>query len=779
MGRFGISQPVLRREDVRLLTGCGRFVDDHVQEGMLFALPVRSPHAHAQILSIDTAAAAAAPGVVAVITAADLAEDGIGSIPCLTLPKMRPDTPFHTRHQPLLAADKARYVGECVAFVIAESLAEARDAAELVTVEWEMLPAVTQAVDAVGADAPQVWDDVPGNVAFEFETGDAAAVESAFARAARIVTLEVVNNRVVQNALETRGALAWPEPDSGKVTLLTGTQMPHKLKNQLSQTVLKVPPELIRVLVHDVGGGFGGKNSLYPEQALTAYAARKLGRPVKWIGERTDAFASDFHARDNTSRGELALDADGRFLAIRLTGWGNLGAFTANGGPGSPTSVVMLPNAYATPLVHVYVRGVYTNTVPTESYRGAGRPEVTYLMERLVDAAARETGIDRAELRRRNAIPVDAFPYKTPTGLTYTHADFVPVLDQALAEAGVPDMAQRKAEARARGRLRGFGISNYIERCGGGGGLSETGRVQFDDDGGVTVFSGSMANGQGHETAFSQIVNDKFGLPFEKIRIVEGDTDRIPVGLGTGGSWSVPMGGGAIALASDRIIEKAKAIAAHALEASAADIEFTDGIFAVAGTDLSIGLESVAAMALDPEQLPVGMEPGLDAEERFQPDNYTYPYGSHVCEVEIDPETGMTELIGYTAVHDFGRAINPMMLAGQVHGGVAQGIGQALLEHTAYSDDGQLLSGSYMDYCLPRADDLPTFRFTHLVSPSPTNPLDIKGCGEAGATGAPPAVINAILDALAPLGVTHLDMPATPERVWQAIRQAQASAGKA
>lgn len=773
MGRFGISQPVLRREDRRLLTGQGRFVEDHTPAGTLHALPVRSPHAHARIRSLDTSAAATMPGVVAIFTASDLDADGIGAIPCLTIPKIRAGTTFIPKHQPLLAGDRVRYVGECVAFVVAHSVAEARDAAERVAVEWDALPAVTQGVEAAGDGAALVWDDVPGNISFEFETGDAAAVDAAFAAAARIVTLEVVNNRVVQNAIETRGAVAWSDSETGKVTLLTGTQMPHKLKRQLSQAVLNVPPEHVRVLVHDVGGGFGGKNSLYPEQALTAYAARKLGLPVKWIGERSDAFISDFHGRDNTSRGELALDADGRFTAIRLTGWGNLGAYTSNGGPGSPTSVVMLPNGYATPLVHVRVRGMFTNTVPTESYRGAGRPEVTYLMERLVDAAARETGLDRTELRRRNAIPPTAFPYTTPTGLTYIQADFVPVLDQALAEAGWSDMASRKEAARARGKLLGLGISNYIERCGGGGGLSETGRVRFDPDGGVTVYSGSMANGQGHETAFSQIVNEKFGLPFEKIRIVEGDTDQIPVGLGTGGSWSVPMGGGAIALASDRIIEKAKRIAAHAMEAAVADIEFADGIFLVAGTDLTMRLEAVAAAASNPDNLPPGMEPGLDAEERFQPENYTYPYGCHVCEVEVDPDTGLATLLGYTAVHDFGRAINPMMLAGQVHGGVAQGIGQALLEHTAYAPDGQLLAGSYMDYCLPRADDLPMFHFTHLVSPSPSNPLDIKGCGEAGATGAPPAVINAILDALAPLGVTHIDMPATPERVWQAIRAAQ------
>lgn len=773
MGRFGISQPVPRREDDKLLRGQGRFADDVQPEGALHAIPVRSPYANAMVSNIDTSLAATMSGVRAVFTAADLAADGVGSIPCLTIPKVRAGTSFNAKHQPLLAHDRVRFAGECIAFVVAETREQARDAAELVTANWQPLPAVIQAVDAARADAPLVWEDLPANACFDFEMGDASAVENAFRQAQRIVSLNLVNNRIVQNALETRAALGWHDPTSGKMTLLTPTQMPHKLRDQLASAVFHVPSQDVRVLVEDVGGSFGGKNSLYVEQALVLYAARRLRRPVKWVGERSDAFLSDYHGRDNTALGELALDADGRFLAVRLTGWGNLGAYTTNGGPGSPTAVVMLPNAYVTPHVHIRVRGVYTNTVPTDSYRGAGRPEMIYLMERLVDAAARECGLEPAELRRRNAIPPNAFPYTSPTGLTYTHADFIPVLEQALAQAGVPKDRRRAEKAVGERRLRGFGISNYIERCGGGGGLSEVGRILFDADGSVTVYSGSMSNGQGHATAFSQIVNEKLGLPFEKIRVVQGDTDQVPNGTGTGGSWSVPMGGGAISLAADRIIEKAKRIAAHLTEVAEADLILENGMFKVAGTDLGVSIEEVARAAHDPKRLPTGVEPGLDEQERFAPNNYTYPYGCHICEVEVDPDTGHVAVIAYTAVHDFGKAINPMLLAGQVHGGVVQGIGQALFEHTVYDSEGQLLSGSFMDYCLPRAADLPAFHFDHLVSPSPTNPLDIKGCGEAGATGAPPAVINAILDALAPLGVRHIDMPATPERVWRAIQEAK------
>lgn len=777
MGEFGVSQPVRRREDPRLVTGRGRFVDDLVVEGCAYAWPLRSPHAHARIRGVDTAAARAAPGVLAVFTAAELEADGIGAIRCRTMPGVREGTRFVEKRQPLLARDVTRFAGECIAFVVAESLAVARDAAELVTVDYEPLPAVVEASRADREDAPLVWEDTPENLSFDFVAGDEAATTAAFASAAHVISTTLVNNRVVQAPLETRGALAVWEGESGRVVLHTGTQMPNRMKSQLLDDLFGSDGGGIEVRVGDVGGGFGGKNPIYPEQALTVYAARKLRRSVKWIGERSDAFVSDAHGRDNVSVAELALDADGRFLAVRVSTHSNLGAYTATGGTVSPTSVVMLPNAYRTPAVHVRVKGMFTNTVPTDAYRGAGRPEVTYVMERLVELAARELDLDPAELRRRNYIPPDAFPYTTPTGLTYDSADFVPAMEEAMRQAGWRGIRNRREEAHGRARLRGIGMSNYIERCGGGGGLSEAGRIRVDANGTATVYSGSMSNGQGHETAFSQIVNERLGLPFEKIRIIEGDTELVQSGLGTGGSWSVAMGGGAIALAADRIVEKTRHIAAHALEAAEADLTFDEGRFTVRGTDLSITIEEIARIAHDPSRLPPGMRPGLDEAERFQPENYTFPYGCHICEVEVDPDTGKVEIVAYTAVHDFGRALNPLLLEGQVHGGVTQGIGQALLEHTVYDDSGQLLSGSFMDYCLPRADDIPAFRFVPVETPTPRNPLGIKGCGEAGATGAPPAVVNAIVDALAPLGVRNIDMPATPERIWSAIQSVQGGSG--
>lgn len=772
MGQFGVSQSVVRREDAPLLKGEGRFVDDRAPEGLAHGYVLRSPYGHARIARIDLAEAAAAPGVLAVYTAADLQADSIGDIPCLAKLTWKPGTPFRPHVQAALAADTVRYAGDPVAFVVAETLAQARDAAELIEVDYDDLPAVTDCAAAARPDAPVIWSEDPDNVCFEWELGDRPATEAAIASAAHVVSLEVVNNRVVLSAIETRGAVGAYDAAAAKFTLHTGSQMPHSIRDQLAGDIFDVAPEQVRVVIEDVGGGFGGKNSLYPEQVLVLYAARRLGRPVKWIGERSDAFVSDYHGRDNVNRGDLALDADGRFLAIRLTTTANIGGYIANRGAVSPVNgCVMLSNTYAIPALYADVKAVYTNTVPTDPYRGAGRPEVLYLVERLIDAAAQDLGIDRVELRRRNCIPKDAFPYAAPTGLSYDSADFAMVMDEALEQSAWTGIDARRAEAKQRGRLRGIGMANYIERCGGGAGLGEGARIRFEADGSVTVYSGAMANGQAHATAFSQIVNEWLGLPFEKITVVEGDTDLVPTGTGTGGSWSIPMGGGAVCLAADKIVDKARRIAAHLLEAAEADLEFADGAFTVAGTDVSTTLSDVARAAFDPANLPDGMEPGLDEDARFTPENFTFPYGCHICEVEIDPDTGAVEIVGYTAVHDFGRALNPSLLAGQVHGGLAQGIGQALTEHTVYSHTGQMLSGSFMDYGLPRADDLPAFNFVRRETPSPRNPLGVKGCGEAGAAGSPPAVINAIVDALSPYGVRHLDMPATPQRVWQALHQ--------
>ena len=712
----------------------------------------------------------------AVYTGADLAAAGVADIACMAAP---PETPwagiqegdrFRERHQPILAAGRVRFVGECVAFVVAGTRVQALDASERIEVDYEPLPAVT-ACDAA-PEGPPVWDDVADNVSFRWEIGDAQATEAAFAAAHRIVRRRIVNNRAQLCPLEARGVVA--EYDGNRWTLEVPTQMPHGVRRQLA-AILGIEEERIRVLVHDVGGGFGGKNSIYPEYVLAAVAARDLGRPVKWIADRSEAFLGDAHGRDLVSHAELALDPEHRITGLRMRNFANLGAYTASRGAIPPTlAPLMATNTYRIPAAHADVAACFTHTVPTDPYRGAGRPEGLYVVERLMDAAAREVGLDPVDFRRRNLIPPDAFPYRTPTGLLYDPCQFDAVFRTALERADAPGFPARRTEAKARGRLRGLGIANYVERCGGGAGLSERADLLVDLDGTVTLLIGSMSNGQGHETAYSQLLNERLGLPFEKIRVVQGDTDRVPSGTGTGGSWSLPMGGGAVVRAVDRLIEIARPIAADALEAAAADIEFRHGAFRVAGTDLAVSLADTAARAAADGHLRADGAPGLDATAVYEPGNNTYPYGTHLCEVEVDPETGAVRIVAYTAVHDFGQVLNPLLLAGQVHGGLAQGLGQALLEHTVYDAEGQLLSGSFMDYCIPRADDLPDFGFEPWITPSPGNPLDIKGCGEAGAAGSPPAAINAVLDALASIGVEDFEMPATPERVWRAIRAARA-----
>ena len=758
MGQFGLSQPLRRREDQRLLVGAGDFGDDQNLADQAYAYMLRSPHGHARITRLDTTVASQLPGVLDIYTAADIQQAELTALPCLVKDKLGKD--FYCLEQPLLAADEVRFTGDGIAFIVAQTLQQARDAAELIELNFAMLPAV--------ADCQHAQD-----VSFTFNAGDEAATTAAFAAAHQVIQFSEVNNRVVVNALEPRCALASYDSQTGKYTLRTGTQMPNGVRDQLA-TVLKVAAKQVRVLVNDVGGSFGAKNSLYPEQALVAFAAKQLGRPVKWVSDRSEAFTSDYHARDNYSEAELAVDEQGKFLALRVTTVANLGAYAAGRGPLSPINIHMASNTYLIPALAITVNGVYTHTTPTDVYRGAGRPEITYLIERLVDFAAIELKIDRVELRRRNLIPVSAFPYQTPTGLSYDLCHFEQLMDEALKDTKWHDFANRRKQAQQRGKLRGIGMANYVERCGGGGGLAESAQLRFAADGSVELVVGAMSNGQGHETAYSQIIHERFALPFEKIKITQGDTDQVETSNGTGGSWSIPMAGGAAWFAADQVITKAKHIAAHLLEASVVDIEFDEGQFSVAGTDLSVDWASICRAAFDQNTLPANIALGLTGEALYQPSNHTFPYGCHICEVEVDPETGAVDIIDYTAVHDFGRALNPLLLAGQVHGGVSQGIGQALLEHTVYDNDtGQLLSGSFMDYGIPRADDLPLFGFQHRATPAASNPMGIKGCGEAGATGSPPALMNAIIDALAPLGVRHVDMPATPERLWRMCQRAE------
>jgi aerobic carbon-monoxide dehydrogenase large subunit len=765
LGTNAFGQPMRRREDTRLLTGRGRYTADLLPEGCVFAAILRSPPAHADLLSVDVAAACMAPGVLAVLTGEDLAADGIGDIPTGRGFNSLKNTPnggnvlFAATH-PALARGKIRYGGDAVAMVVAESEAAARDALELIVVDYQLLPAVTDTVRAAEPGAPLVWQEAPGNRCFRWEAGDAASVERAFGAADRIVRLSVVNNRVHVGALETRGAIGAYDAASGRYTLTTGGQMPHLLQQELADEVLRVSRDRVRVLVPEVGGSFGIKNALYPEQALVLWAARRLGRSVAWIGDRGDGFLSDYQARDNVSTGELALDAEGRFLALRVTTLAAVGAYLAPKGQNTPTlNTPALAGVYRLPAIHVTVEGVFSNTPPTEAYRGAGRPEAVFLLERLVDHAARELGHDRLALRRRNLLTPAELPYQTALGLRYDSGDFPAMLEAALEQADLAGFPARRAASERGKKLRGFGFAHYCERVAGG--WSEHASLELDPGGRVTVLIGTMSNGQGHETAYAQLVADLLGLAPDEIDVVQGDTDRIPEGNGTGGSASLSIGGAALQEAAGDLIRQAKPLAAEALEAAEADIALADGAFTIVGTDRAITWRALAGK--------IGRV--LSAAGFWQPQTPTFPNGCHVAEVEIDRETGAWSLARYTMLHDFGRVLNPLLLEGQLQGGVAQGFGQAACERVAFDpDSGQLLSGSLMDYQLPRADDFPALVLETRATPAPSNPLGVKGSGEAGCAGAPPAVMNALLDALAPLGVRTLEMPATSEQVWRAMR---------
>jgi carbon-monoxide dehydrogenase large subunit len=774
MGQFGIGQPVTRFEDRRLLRGEGRFQNDVNLPGQAHAVIVRSVHAHADIRSLDTEAARRAPGVVAVFTAEDLAKDNLGTMR-MTLHRKRPDgSPMFAPPHRGFAVGRARYVGDPIAVVIAESLAEAEDAADLVRIDYAPRPSVTSTADAVGG-AP-VWDECPDNVSNVFEAGDRKATDAALAKAAHLILRRYVISRVHAQYLEPRGALGVYDPGEDRYTLYADVQYPHRVRTALAGNIFKIPEHQVRVIAGDVGGGFGTKGWQYPEHRLVLWAARKIRRPVKWACERREAIPADEHARDNVSLAELALDGDGRFLGLRVRTLANVGAYVSSDRNLLATfsNVFTLVGVYAFPVAHVQVTSVLTNTNSTAPYRGAGRPEATYVIERLIDDAARELSLDPVELRRKNLIPSSSMPYKTPLGMTYDCGDFEKNMSEALELADAAGFSARREESRKRGMLRGLGVVNAIERAAGA--QPEFAEIRFAPTGSASVLMGTKNQGQGHETTFKQILHERLGLDPGDVRYIDGDTDRVAFGMGTMGSRSTVIGGTALWTAADKVIAKGKKIAAKLLEAAEADIVFAEGRFAVTGTDRAVALKEVARAAFQPAQLPPGLEPGLYETGTFSPKQDTWPNGCHVCEVEVDPDTGATMLVRYAIVDDVGTVINPVTLKGQIHGGVAQGVGQALMEEVAYEDgSGQLLTASFMEYAMPRADTLCDLVIHSNPVPTKLNPLGAKGAGEAGTVGALPVVICAILNALAPLGVRDIGMPATSERVWRAIEGARAT----
>ena len=774
MEKFGIGQGVTREEDPRLLKGRGLFVNDVNLPDQSYAVVLRSPHAHAEIRSIDTSAAAALPGVLAVYTGEDVAADNLG-VPGMPAKWLRPDgEPMKYRPQPPLALGRVRYVGDPVALIVADTLAQAHDAAEAVAVDYLPLPSITDTARTVDADAPLVWDDSPDNVSGLFQVGDAAATETAFSRADRIVSRRFVISRVFAQYMEARGAIGAYDEREDRYLLHADVQYPHRVRQLLAEKVFDVPEQNIRVIARDVGGGFGTKGWQYAEHRLVLWAARKVGRPVKWACDRSEAVQADEHGRDNVTDAELAFDANGRVVGLRVKTIAAIGAYLSAIRNLLPvfTNVGTLIGVYDIPAAHVAVRTVHSNTNPTAPYRGAGRPEATYVIERMFDEAAREMGIDPTELRARNMIAPDAMPVKNALGLTYDCGEFARNQAAVLEMADYKGFPGRREEARARGKLRGIGTANPIERSASPS--PDFAEIRFSTDGTATILMGTKSQGQGHETVYKQIVNERLGLDPARMRVIDGDTDRVAFGIGTMGSRSTVIGGSALYFAAVKIIEKVKTIAAHMLEASVVDMEFADGSFSVAGTDRSVTLTDVAKASFSPDKLPKGVEPGLFETATFAPEDDTYPNGSHVCEVEIDPETGTTEVVGYWVVDDVGNMINPVIVKGQIHGGVAQGVGQALAEQVAYDpDSGQLLSGSFMDYAMPRAADFPDIQIAAHAVPTQRNPLGVKGAGEAGTVGALPATMNAVLNALAEAGVIELDMPATPNRVWQAVRDAR------
>jgi len=778
-----IGQSVKRKEDARFLTGAGQYTDDVTLPNQTYGYFLRSPHAHANIRAIDTSKAKAAPGVIAVYTAADL--EGVNGLPCGWLITSVDGTPMKEPPHPVLAKGKVRHVGDQVALVIADTQNQAKDAAELIEVDYEVLPAVVDIVDALKPGAPQIHDEAAGNKCYTWAIGDKAAVDAAFAKAAHVTKLDLVNNRLVPNAIEPRAAVASYNRAEDSYTLYVSNQNPHVERLLMTAFVLGLPEHKMRVIAPDVGGGFGSKIYLYAEETAMVWASKRVRRPIKWAAERSESFLSDAHGRDHVTHAELALDKDGKFLALRVNTTANLGAYLSTFASCIPTILyaTLLAGQYTTPVIYCEVTAGFTNTAPVDAYRGAGRPEATYVIERIVHQAGAEMNIPQDEIRRRNFIRT--FPHQTPVALLYDTGGYDACLDEAMKIADVNGFEARKAEAAKRGKLRGLGYASYIEACGiapsnvagslgARAGLYEAGEVRVHPTGSVTVFTGSHSHGQGHETTFAQIVATRLGIPIENVDVVHGDTGRVLFGMGTYGSRSLAVGGTAIVKALDKVIAKGRKIAAHMLEAAESDIEFKDGKFTVAGTDRSKAFGEISLAAYVPHNYPLDtVEPGLNEMAFYDPTNFTFPAGTHICEVEVDPDTGVVSIVSFSACDDFGNIINPMIVEGQVHGGLCQGIGQALLERCVYDkESGQLLTGSLMDYALPRADDVPSFKVATSVTPCTHNPLGAKGCGEAGAIGAPAALMNAVMDALSSVGVKHFDMPASPHRVWQAIQSA-------
>jgi carbon-monoxide dehydrogenase large subunit len=768
--KFGIGQPVRRSEDPTLLRGEGRYTDDVNRPGQAYAVMVRSTVAHGVIRGVDTTAAKAMPGVLAVLTAADLA--GYGGLKCNLPLKSRDGSPIRYTPRPALAGDKVRYVGDPVACVIAETVAQAKDAAETVALDIEPLPAVVNARDAVKPDAPQVWDDVPGNIALDYHHGDTAKVAEAFSKAAHVVKLPLINQRLVVNAIEPRSAIGEFDATTDKWTMYSCSQGVFGLKGML-RDVLGAPAEKVRVVTGSVGGSFGMKAAMYPEYVCILHGARVLGRPVKWTDERSGSFMSDHHGRDYDMSVEVAFDQDGLIQAVRLTGYGNLGGYCAAFGPLLPSLNVTknIVSMYRTPLLEVATQCVFTNTNHVSAYRGAGRPEGALSMERTVDYAAAQLGIDRFELRRRNFIKAREMPFKTSSGMVYDCGDFPGLFKEALARADVKGFKQRKRQSKRAGKLRGLGVACYVETTAAM--TTEQAAIRFGADGTVTIVTGTLDYGQGHASAFAQVLTEKLGVPFERIRLIQGDSDQLVTGGGTGGSRSAMLSGTAIAQASDKVIEAGKQIAAHVLEASAGDIEFKAGRFVIAGTDRAIGIMELAQRLRGGLKLTECMPTTLDVTHVTEAVPGTYPNGVHVAEVEIEADTGLTRTVKYTAVNDFGTVLNPMLVEGQIQGGVVQGLGQVLLEGAVYDADGQLVTGSFMDYAMPHAHDAPMIDVANRPVPTKSNPIGAKGCGEAGTSGGLPAVANAVIDALSDFGIRHLEMPMTSARIWQAIEAAK------